>query len=136
MQGLPKTPEIVKNEPDPPLTIQARITRVVKFSLVGASGVLVILLLTWMFTEYLGWFYLLSAAVAMEVSVLWTFALNTKVTFRYTFKESSTLVSAIAKYQLITLAGNLISLVLIFAFTTTSRYFLSGLRTRLHHYHI
>ncbi len=101
-----------------PLTIQARITRIVKFSLVGASGVLVILLLTWIFTEYLGLFYLLSAALAMELSILWTFALNTKVTFRYTFKESSTLVSTLAKYQLITLAGNLVSLVLIFAFTT------------------
>jgi len=98
--------------------IYARISRIVKFSFVGASGVLVVLLLTWVFTEYVSLFYLLSAALAMELSILWTFAMNTKITCRYTFKESSNVVSALGKYQLITLGGNLMSLALIFLFTT------------------
>jgi len=109
---------MVKNKLDTPLSIYTRISRIVKFSFVGASGVLLILLLTWIFTEHLGLFYLLSAALAMEMSILWTFALNTMITFRYTFKEPNKMISALGKYQLITLGGNLISLALIFYFTT------------------
>jgi dolichol-phosphate mannosyltransferase len=112
------TPMMANNEPDAPLSIYARISRLVKFSFVGASGVLLILLLTWAFTEHYGLFYLLSAALAMELSILWTFALNAKITFRHSFNGSRNLFSALGNYQLIMLAGNLMSLVLIFWFTT------------------
>ena len=76
--------------------IDARIRQVFRFASVGASGVLLVLFLTWIFTEYIGLFYLLSAALAMEISVFWAFALNTKITFRYKFKKSDHLFPALA----------------------------------------
>jgi dolichol-phosphate mannosyltransferase len=85
---------------------------------VGASGVLLVLFLTWIFTKYIGLFYLLSAALAMEISVFWAFALNTKITFRYKFKKSDHLFPALGKYQLVALGGIIINLALLFAFTT------------------
>jgi dolichol-phosphate mannosyltransferase len=85
---------------------------------VGASGVLLVLFLTWIFTEYIRLFYLLSAALAMEISVFWAFALNTKITFRYKFKKSDNLFPALGKYQLVALGGIIINLTLLFAFTT------------------
>jgi dolichol-phosphate mannosyltransferase len=96
----------------------ARLKQVFRFAFVGASGVLLVLFLTWIFTEYIGLFYLLSAALAMEISVFWAFALNTKITFRYKFKKSDHLFPALGKYQLVALGGIIINLALLFAFTT------------------
>ena len=96
----------------------ARLKQVFRFAFVGASGVLLVLFLTWIFTEYIGLFYLLSAALAMEISVFWAFALNTKITFRYKFKKSDNLFPALGKYQLVALGGIIINLALLFAFTT------------------
>jgi len=96
----------------------ARLKQVFRFAFVGASGVLLVLFLTWIFTEYIGLFYLLSAALAMEISVFWAFALNTKITFRYKFKKSDNLFPALGKYQLVALGGIIINLTLLFAFTT------------------
>jgi dolichol-phosphate mannosyltransferase len=96
----------------------ARLKQVFRFASVGASGVLLVLFLTWIFTEYIGLFYLLSAALAMEISVFWAFALNTKITFRYKFKKSDNLFPALGKYQLVALGGITINLALLFAFTT------------------
>jgi dolichol-phosphate mannosyltransferase len=98
--------------------IDARIRQVFRFASVGASGVLLVLFLTWIFTEYIRLFYLLSAALAMEISVFWAFALNTKITFRYKFKKSDNLFPALGKYQLVALGGIIINLALLFAFTT------------------
>ncbi|MGD0716714.1 MAG: GtrA family protein [Halobacteriota archaeon] len=96
----------------------ARLKQVFRFASVGASGVLLVLFLTWIFTEYIGLFYLLSAALAMQISVFWAFALNTKITFRYKFKKSDNLFPALGKYQLVALGGITINLALLFAFTT------------------
>lgn len=54
----------------------------------------------------------------MEISTIWTFALHTKVTFRYSFKGARNLFSSLANYQLIILAGLAVNLILIFAFTS------------------
>lgn len=98
--------------------IAQRIKEVVTFAFVGASGALVILLLTWMFTEHAHLFYVLSAALAIEISILWAFALNTKITFRYTFKERKKLFLALAKYQAVALGGLVVNLTVLYALTT------------------
>jgi dolichol-phosphate mannosyltransferase len=85
---------------------------------VGASGAVVILFLTWFFTEYVGLFYVLSAALAIEISILWAFALNTKITFRHAFKKRGDLFKALVKYQFVALGGYIINLALLYAFTT------------------
>jgi dolichol-phosphate mannosyltransferase len=98
--------------------IEVRIRQALTFAFVGASGALLILLLTWLFTQYIGFFYLLSAALAIEISILWAFALNTKITFRHNFNKVRDLFSALGKYQFVALGGLVINLVLLYAFTT------------------
>lgn len=98
--------------------IGERMRQAFTFAFVGASGALLILFMTWMFTEYVHLFYVLSAALAIEISILWAFALNTKITFRHKFKKLEELFSALGKYQFVALGGLFINLALLYAFTT------------------
>lgn len=98
--------------------IEARGRQALTFAFVGASGALVILFFTWIFTEYVGFFYILSAALAIEISILWAFALNTKITFRHAFKKLRDLMLALGKYQVVALGGLIINVALLYAFTT------------------
>ncbi len=56
--------------------------RFIKFCLVGASGTLVYLGLLTLFTEVLGLFYIISAAISYETSIITNFVLNDIWTFR------------------------------------------------------
>ena len=56
--------------------------RFVKFCLVGASGVGVNLGLLWLLTEQVGLFYLLSACISIEASIISNYVLNHLFTFR------------------------------------------------------
>lgn len=56
--------------------------RFLKFCLVGLSGVAVNMSLLWLLTEAGGLFYILSAAIAIETSVVTNFILNDTWTFR------------------------------------------------------
>lgn len=47
--------------------------KIIKFAFVGASGALVILFLTWFLTQLFGVWYLLSAIISIELSILWSF---------------------------------------------------------------
>jgi dolichol-phosphate mannosyltransferase len=98
--------------------IEARGRQAFTFAFVGATGALLILFLTWIFTEYVDFFYVLSAALAIEISILWAFVLNTKITFRYSFKRLVDILLGLGKYQLVALGGYVINLVLLYAFTT------------------
>jgi len=55
--------------------------RLGKFCLVGGSGVLVNMGLLWILTEFAGIFYLLSAAIGIETSIISNFILNDSFTF-------------------------------------------------------
>ncbi len=55
--------------------------RFIKFALVGASGVGVNALLLWVLTEKAGLFYMISAVIAIETSIITNFILNNFVTF-------------------------------------------------------
>lgn len=55
--------------------------RAVKFALVGASGVLVNLVLLWLLHGELGWHDLLAVPIAVEASIIWNFFLNDRFTF-------------------------------------------------------
>lgn len=98
--------------------VDVRGMQALTFAFVGASGALVILFLTWLLTERVGLFYLLSATLAIEVSILWAFALNTKITFRYTFNKPQNLLFSLASYQFVALGGYVINLALLYALTT------------------
>jgi len=64
------------------LPADSGVRRFIKFCLVGSSGVLVNMGLLWLFTEHVGLFYLVSAAIAIETSIINNFILNDIWTFR------------------------------------------------------
>ena len=102
---------------------EPQIRQVLIFACVGASGVLLTLVLTWGLTEYFGLFYLVSAALAMEIGIFWSFGLNSRITFHYRFTRLASLFSAAGKYQLVGVGGLAINLVLLFAFTELLKIF-------------
>ena len=60
---------------------KGELLRFAKFCLVGFNGVLISVGLLWLLTEYAGLFYLLSAAISIEFSIVSIFVLNDCVTF-------------------------------------------------------
>jgi dolichol-phosphate mannosyltransferase len=97
--------------------IDKHMGRVIKFAFVGASGSVLNLCLTWILTEYVHLFYVLSAALAIEMSILWAFALNSKITFAYQFKKPGHLATALGKYHGVALGGLCINLTVLYTLT-------------------
>ena len=62
--------------------------RILKFAVVGLSGVVVNMGLLYLLTHYFGLYYLLSSIVAIEVSILTNFVLNDIWTWRDRQKKS------------------------------------------------
>jgi dolichol-phosphate mannosyltransferase len=92
--------------------------RFIKFCLVGLSGVLVNMGLLWLLTEFAGLFYILSAAISIETSILTNFALNDYFTFRD--RRSPTLksfLSRLGKFNLVSLAGLALNMGVLWLFT-------------------
>ncbi len=58
------------------------IYRILKFALVGLSGVFVNLGILWMLTDIVGFYYLLSAVFSIEASIISNFVMNDVWTFR------------------------------------------------------
>lgn len=85
---------------------EGNITRFLKFCAVGASGTFVYLGLLALFTEIAGLFYILSAAIGYEISILNNFTWNELWTFRdrRASAEGSVLTRAI-KFNLVSLIG-------------------------------
>ena len=80
--------------------------RFLKFCVVGLSGVLVNMGLLWLLTELAGLFYLLSAAISIETSIISNFIFNNYFTFRD--RRSSGVKSffnRLVKFNLVSLAG-------------------------------
>jgi dolichol-phosphate mannosyltransferase len=85
---------------------RGELTRFVKFCLVGASGVLVNMGLLWLLTEFAGLFYLLSAAISIESSILSNFMLNDAFTFPdRRSKGVKNLLRRLLKFNTVSLAG-------------------------------
>ena len=80
--------------------------RFLKFCVVGLSGVVVNMGLLWLLTELAGLFYLLSAAISIETSIITNFVFNNYFTFRD--RRSSGIkpfLSRLLKFNLVSLAG-------------------------------
>jgi dolichol-phosphate mannosyltransferase len=90
--------------------------RLVRFGLVGASGVLVNIALLYGLVELARLNHLLAAALATEAAILSNFALNHRWTFR---RAPATLpwLQRVARYQVIALGGLLISVGVLAALT-------------------
>lgn len=99
------------------ILIDKHLVRVFKFAIVGASGTALNLFFTWIFTEYVHLFYVLSAALAIEMSILWAFALNSRITFAYQFKKPGHFALALGKYHGVALGGMCINLTVLYILT-------------------
>ena len=86
--------------------------RVLKFGLVGLSGVVVNLGFLWLFAEQLRMGEALSSAIAIELSIFWNFFLNNAFTFRDRNERARVGLGArLLRYNLVSLVGLGIQLV-------------------------
>ena len=88
-----------------------------KFTSVGASGAIINLVFLWILADFGHLFYLLSALIAIEISILWNFTLNTKLTFNYKFGDKYILLDSVIRYHLASLVGLFINLSVLFSLT-------------------
>lgn len=90
---------------------KGELLRFVKFCLVGLSGVLVNMGLLWLLTEFTGLFYLASAAISIETSIISNFTLNDYFTFPdRRLPGAKSFLGRLLKFNLVSLAGLAINL--------------------------
>ncbi|MEE9583374.1 MAG: GtrA family protein, partial [Dehalococcoidales bacterium] len=94
------------------------LARFIKFAVVGASGVGVNMGLLWLLTEVGGLFYLLSAAIAIETSIITNFILNNYFTFADRSQPGvKHFFSRLFRFNLVSLAGLGINLAILWLLT-------------------
>ncbi len=94
------------------------LARFIKFAVVGASGVGVNMGLLWLLTEVGGLFYLLSAAIAIETSIITNFILNNYFTFADRSQPGvKPFFSRLLRFNLVSLAGLGINLAILWLLT-------------------
>lgn len=91
--------------------------KLIRFAFVGASGAVINLLILWILTDFGHLFYLLSALIAIEISILWNFFFNTKLTFNYKFENMSFFLDSAIKYHMTSFVGILINLSVLLSLT-------------------
>jgi dolichol-phosphate mannosyltransferase len=85
---------------------KGELLRFVKFCLVGLSGVLVNLGLLYLLTEFAGLYYLISAAISIESSIVSNFILNNFFTFAdRRLPGAKSFVNRLLRFNLVSLAG-------------------------------
>jgi len=85
---------------------KGELRRFLKFCLVGGSGVFVNMGLLWVLTEIAGLFYLLSAAISIETSIISNFILNNQFTFRDRGSSGvKSFFNRLVKFNLVSLVG-------------------------------
>lgn len=98
------------------------ISRIIKFMIVGFTGIFVNIGLLYFFTEWIGLFYLLSGIIATEISVLNNFFWNDKWTFIGNTKHS--FLEKLVNFHKISFIGILINMVMLYSLTTIGVYYL------------
>jgi dolichol-phosphate mannosyltransferase len=145
-----KIPKIVLNQLEAMLSLKKELSgeglinsiiktrfvkRMISFGLVGASGAGIIIFLMWLWVSVFNLNYLLSAAVAIELSVLWAFFLNNRFTFkdkiRNQNKGSSYWPRRLLKYNITALSGEAINLSILFILTNAGLYYLTSEATAI-----
>jgi dolichol-phosphate mannosyltransferase len=92
--------------------------RIVKFALVGLSGVGVNIGILYLLTEFAGLFYLASAVIAIEVSIISNFSLNDYFTFADKRAPGITgFLRQLGKFNLVSLFGLVINTAVLALFT-------------------
>ena len=97
-------------------------SRVLKFLIVGASGVPVNEFLLWFFTEIVGFFYLISGIIAIEGSIMWVFIFNDIWTFRE--QRKGNFFVRCGKFHFARFISLIINFVVLWALTSLGIYYL------------
>ena len=99
-----------------------------KFCVVGTTGMLVNMGLLWLLTDGIGLFYLYSAIVSIEASIVSNFILNDTWTFKYRRIKNSDKFIRLIKYNINCLIGFGINLTVLLALTeyVGMHYFISN----------
>lgn len=101
------------------------VRRFITFGLVGSSGAGITLFLTWLGVN-LHLYYLLSAAIAIEISIGWAFLLNDRITFRDkidNYQRSKTFFRFL-RYNASSLGGEAINISTLFLLTSAGMFYL------------
>lgn len=97
------------------------IREIISFFMVGSSGAIIILFLTWLGVNH-GLHYTLSATIGIETSIFWAFLLNDKITFKNVF--GSSLLHRFLRYQITSMGGLAINLTSLYLLTSMGTFYL------------
>jgi len=90
---------------------------IIKFGIVGATGIGVNQGLLWLLTDKAGLYYLYSALISIEASIMSNFILNDSWTFRDVRVKGNNIGYRFLKYNLLCLAGAALNYVILWTFT-------------------
>ena len=94
--------------------------RFIKFCLIGFCGVLVNIGLLSLLTEFVGLFYLVSAAISIEAAIIFNFTLNNFFTFSdRRLLTAKSFIIGLSKFNLISLAGLAVNISVLWLLTDT-----------------
>ena len=93
--------------------------RFFKYCTVGLSGVFVNYAIFWFFNEIVLSYYLFSAIISIEVSIITNFILNDIWTFKDRSGGRHGLPSRLAKFNTVSIGGIIINLTVLYFFTDT-----------------
>ena len=91
--------------------------RLVKFFTVGATGVVVNQGLLWLLTDRIGMYYLYSALISIESSIISNFILNDIWTFRDIRSLAGSVFHRFIKYNILCIAGAALNYVILWSLT-------------------
>lgn len=94
------------------------VTQFVRFALIGAAGAVVNMGVLYAFTEWLGLYYLASAAFAIEAALLFVFFLNNEFTFEDPKRGLRELADGIVRSNVIRAGGTGVHLLVLYVLTS------------------
>jgi dolichol-phosphate mannosyltransferase len=90
--------------------------QLLKFGLVGCSGIFVNMFFLWFFTERIHFHYMISSPIAVELSIVWNFLLNNAWTFRDS-TNPATFLTKMLKFHLTAFGGFAINYIVLVGLT-------------------
>lgn len=96
----------------------AELNRLMTFMAVGVTGIFVNLVTLYLFTEWVGVFYVESGLIGVEASIISNFILNDLITFKDITNKRHTLIQRLLSYHFICIGGSGISLSVLILLTT------------------
>lgn len=96
---------------------EGEIRRLLRFDLVGVSGILVNEGILYLLTEHVGLFYMISSVLATQSAILSNFTFNHLWTFKERRDEPVGLLNRLGRFEFISIAGAAVSITLLYILT-------------------